>query len=50
MVRTTLDMPPELWRRAKIRAVEEQRDLRAILLDALEAYLKTKTRRREGSA
>ena len=43
-VRTTIDMPVSLWRRAKTRAMDERRDLRAVLLDALRAYLATPVR------
>jgi hypothetical protein len=39
-VRTTLVMPEELWRRAKVRAMEERRDLRDLLLEGLELVLK----------
>ncbi len=43
MVRTTLLMPAALWKRAKVRAMEERRDLRDVLLDGLRLYLgKTK--------
>jgi hypothetical protein len=40
MVKTTLLMPEALWRRAKIRAMEERRDLRDLLLEGLELVLK----------
>jgi hypothetical protein len=40
MVRTTLVLPEELWRRAKVRALEEKRDLRDLLLEGLELVLK----------
>jgi hypothetical protein len=40
-VRTTLVMPADLWRRAKLRAMDERRDLRDVLLDALRRYLRT---------
>jgi hypothetical protein len=39
-VRTTLVMPEELWRRAKVRALEENRDLRDLLIEGLELVLK----------
>jgi hypothetical protein len=45
LVRITVDTPESLWQQAKMRAVEERRDLRAIVLEALEAYLKIKPRR-----
>ena len=38
-VRTTLVLPVALWQRAKVRALEERRDLREVLLDALGRYL-----------
>ena len=47
MVKTTLLMPEPLWRRAKIRALEESRDLRDLLLEGLEIVLK---RPRKGGA
>jgi len=42
MVKTTLLMPEALWRQAKIRALEENRDLRDLLLEGLELVLKRK--------
>jgi hypothetical protein len=40
MVKTTLLMPEDLWRRAKVRAMEERRDLRDLLIEGLEVILK----------
>jgi hypothetical protein len=40
MVKTTLELPEELWRRAKVRAMEERRDLRDLLIEGLELVLK----------
>ena len=40
MVRTTLVMPEALWRQAKIRALQENRDLRDLLIEGLELILK----------
>jgi hypothetical protein len=40
-VRTTLDLPVALWKAAKVRAMDERRDLRDVLLAALRAYLET---------
>jgi len=34
-------MPEDLWRRVKIRAIDERSDLRDIANRALEAYLQT---------
>ena len=39
-VKTTLELPEDLWRAAKIRAMDERTDLRTVLTAALEAYLK----------
>lgn len=38
-VKTTVELPGELWRSAKIRAMDERVDLRTVLIRALEAYL-----------
>jgi len=38
MVRTTLLLPEELWRAAKMRAIDEG-DLRTVMIRALEEYL-----------
>lgn len=40
VVKTTVDLPAALWRRAKIAAMDERSDLRAVIIRALEAYLK----------
>ncbi len=40
MVKTTLLMPEDLWRRAKVRAMEERRDLKDLLLEGLELVLR----------
>lgn len=39
VVRTTVELPPALWRAAKVRAMDERTDLRAIIIAALRAYL-----------
>ncbi len=38
MIRTTLELPEELWRQAKVRALDEG-DLRTVMIRALEEYL-----------
>ena len=38
-VKTTVELPGELWRAAKIRAMDERSDLRTVLIRALEQYL-----------
>jgi len=41
VVKTTLELPQDLWKRVKIRALEEgEGDLRSVIIHALEAYLK----------
>ena len=37
-VKTTVELPGELWREAKIRAMDERVDLRTVFIRALEAY------------
>ncbi|MDE3155247.1 MAG: hypothetical protein KGN76_09095 [Acidobacteriota bacterium] len=39
-VKTTVELPEDLWRAAKIRAMDERSDLRSVLIAALAAYLK----------
>jgi hypothetical protein len=46
-VKTTIDLPEELWRKAKMRAVDERSDLRSVVIAALEGYLKVRPIRRE---
>ncbi len=38
-VKTTVELPGELWRAAKIRAMDERADLRTVLIRALQEYL-----------
>jgi hypothetical protein len=42
MVKTTLLLPEALWRRGKVRAMEERRDLRDLLIEGLETVLREK--------
>jgi hypothetical protein len=39
-VKTTVELPQDLWRAAKIRAMDEQSDLRSVIIVALRTYLK----------
>lgn len=39
MVKTTVHLPEDLWRQAKIRALEERRDLRDLLIEGLQLVL-----------
>lgn len=36
----TVEVPTDLWKRVKIRAVEEDREVWRIVTEALETYLK----------
>lgn len=38
-VKTTVELPGDLWREAKIRAMDDRTDLRTVFIRALEAYL-----------
>ena len=38
-MKTTIDLPDALYRRAKIRAAEQGTTLRSLLMESLEAYL-----------
>jgi hypothetical protein len=40
MVKTSLDIPEDLWRRVRHRAIDEHAKMRDILVRALEDYLK----------
>jgi len=46
-IKTTVVLPRALWKAAKIRAMDENRDLKDVVVAALELYLKTKPKRRE---
>lgn len=41
-VRTSIEIPEELWKAAKFRAVEEKKNLQDVIADALRVYLKAK--------
>jgi hypothetical protein len=38
-VKTTVELPGDLWREAKIRAMDDRVDLRTVFIRALEGYL-----------
>jgi hypothetical protein len=42
VVRTSLDLPEDVWRAAKVRALDERSDFRSIVIEALKLYLRTK--------
>jgi hypothetical protein len=41
-VKTSLSLPEELWRAARIRAIEDGMDAQDLVARALEAYLRAK--------
>ena len=40
-VKTTIRFPEDLWRAARIRALDERIDFQAVVIKAIEAYLRT---------
>jgi hypothetical protein len=44
MVKTSLQLPDELWKAAKIHAAEQRMDFRSVVIAALDAYLKAQKR------
>jgi hypothetical protein len=38
-VKTTVELPSDVWRAAKIRAMDDRVDLRSVFIRALEEYL-----------
>ena len=41
-MKTTMVLPRDLWKRAKVRAVDDGIDLSGVVIAALESYLKGK--------
>jgi hypothetical protein len=48
-VKTTVDLPQDLWRAAKIRAMDEHSDLRSVIIAALREYLDLREEARKNS-
>ena len=42
LIRLNVEIPRDLWRRAKVLAAETDRDLREVVIEALEQYLGAK--------
>jgi len=40
-LKTTVVLPRDLWKRARLEAVEEETDLSTLIAKAIEAYLKS---------
>lgn len=47
-VKTTVRIPEDLWKAARVRAIEDRADFQDIVIRALAAYLKTSPPRRGG--
>jgi hypothetical protein len=39
-IKCTVTLPVDLWRAARVRALDERRDFKDVVADALELYLK----------
>ena len=48
-VKVTVTIDRDLWKRAKIQAIREDRDLRELVVEALQRYLSTKEKKPHGS-
>jgi hypothetical protein len=48
-VKVTVVLDNELWKRTKIQAIREERDLKELVTEALERYLSAKEKRGHGS-
>ncbi len=43
-MKTSIDIPDDLWKEAKILAVEEIKDLRTVIIEALQEHLAKKAK------
>ena len=43
--KTSIELSPDLWRRVRVRAAEQDMSLKELLTRALEAYLKGKPKK-----
>lgn len=48
-VKTSVKLPHALWKRAHVRALDEDRDLQDLIAAAIELYLRTPLKREEGA-
>ena len=46
-MKTSVDIPDALWKAAKILAVEENKDLRDVIVEALQQHLSKKAKVRD---
>ncbi len=49
LVKTTIAIPRELWREARMRAAADDADFRTVVMRALEAYLRPAGAPKKGS-
>ena len=49
VVKTSVALPRELWKRAHVRALDEDRDLQDVIASAIELYLKSPLKRAGGN-
>lgn len=47
-MKTSIELPPDVWRAAKIRAMDSYTDLRSVIIAALRSYLQLPVNRVEG--
>lgn len=48
VIKTTVELPVKLWKATKMRAAEDQSDLRGVIVSALEKYLTKRSTKQEG--
>ena len=46
-MKTSVDIPDDLWKAAKILAVEESKDLRDVIIEALQEHLGKKAKAKD---
>jgi len=46
--KTSIELPLSLWKAAKVCAIEEETDLRTVIIRALIEYLKSSQEKRKG--
>lgn len=48
-VKTTIELPESIWRATKQRALDDNRDMRSVVIAALETFLATRAARKARS-
>jgi len=44
-MKTSVDIPDDLWKAAKILAIEENKDLRTVIVEALQEHVSKKAKK-----